>query len=97
MKVAEETHLSGVSTYISQFLECFREDSEFNVQTISDDADVPGHPADGSVFVQNFCPAYKSIRGIRQKFKNCRIVYVVHDMIWLSLFNGDVEGYVSFI
>lgn len=97
LKVAEEKHLSGVSTYISQFLECFREDSEFNVQAISDDASVQGHPADGSVFVQNFCPAYKSVRGIREKFKNCRIVYVVHDMIWLSLFNGDVEGYVSFI
>lgn len=97
MKVAEEMHLSGVSTYISQFLECFREDSEFNVQTISDEANVTGNPVDGSVFVQNFCPAYKSVRGIRQKFKNCRIVYVIHDMIWLSLLNGDVDGYVSFI
>lgn len=97
MKVADEKHLSGVSTYITQFLECFRGDSEFNVQTISDDASVQGHPADGSVFVQNFCPAYKSVRNIREKFRKCRIVYVVHDMIWLSLFNGDVEGYVSFI
>lgn len=97
LKVSAEKHISGVSTYISQFLECFRGDSEFNVQVISDDANVQDHPADGSVIIRNFCPAYKSVRGIRQKFKKCRIVYVVHDMIWLSLFNGDVDAYISFI
>lgn len=50
-----------------------------------------------NIFFHNFCPASPTICAIRNSFPESKIIYVIHDFIWLSLFNGNVEAYIEFI
>lgn len=54
-------------------------------------------PSSRAVFIQNFCPASPTVCTVRTLFPGTRILYVVHDFMWMAMFNGDVAAYREFI
>lgn len=50
-----------------------------------------------NIFLQNYCPASPVLSRIKRFFPRSRSVYIIHDFIWLSLFMGDVGGYIKTI
>ena len=50
-----------------------------------------------NLFLQNFCPASPTICSAKRNFPKARIIYVIHDFMWMSYFMGEYEAYIDFI
>lgn len=50
-----------------------------------------------NLFMQNFCPASPTVCAVRRDFPESVILYVVHDFMWMAMFNGNVGAYMDFI
>lgn len=46
-----------------------------------------------TVFMLNFSPSYDIVKLLKEFFQKSRIVYVIHDFIWLTELNGNIESF----
>ncbi len=54
------------------------------------------YPSSKMVFLSNFFPAIFNITTIKRVFPHSKIIHIVHDLPWLTVFKGDVEKYIDF-
>ncbi len=50
-----------------------------------------------NLFIQNYCPASLMLKYIKTDFPNSKCIYIIHDIMWLSWFMGDVNAYINVI
>lgn len=50
-----------------------------------------------NIFFQNYTPSYPILSVLRKTFKFSKILFVVHDFIWISQVLGDVNKFMSLI
>lgn len=46
-----------------------------------------------NVFLHNFSPSYNVVALFRKYFSQCKIVYIIHDFIWLSKLMGNISEF----
>ena len=46
-----------------------------------------------TVFMLNFSPSYDTVKLLKEFFQKSKIVYVIHDFIWLTELNGNIESF----
>ena len=46
-----------------------------------------------NVFLHNFSPSYNIVSLFREYFPKSKILYVIHDFIWLSKLNGSIKDF----
>ncbi len=97
-----ERRVNGVTTFKSQLMEIFRNCQGFNFIIISAssvfDIGIETYDylksLDRLVILSNSWPASPFIENIRQAIPNCRIIQIVHDLPWLTIFAGNLEAFL---
>lgn len=49
------------------------------------------------IFVSNFFPAIFNIKTIRHLFPQAKIIHIIHDFPWLSVFEGNEDEYINYL
>lgn len=52
---------------------------------------------DNMIFISNYYPAIFNVETVRKVFPDSRFIHVIHDLPWLSKFNGDVDRYIEWL
>lgn len=54
-------------------------------------------PATNMVFISNSFPAIFNVKTIRKLFPKAKIIHIVHDLPWLTIFNGNETAYMNYM
>lgn len=49
------------------------------------------------IFISNSFPAIFNVKTIRKLFPKAKIMHIVHDLPWLTIFNGNETAYMNYI
>lgn len=49
------------------------------------------------VFFSNFLPAIFNVKAINKLFPHAKIIHIIHDFPWLSIFSGNEKNYIDYI
>lgn len=49
------------------------------------------------VFFSNFLPAIFNVKAIKKIFPHAKIIHIIHDLPWLSIFSGNEINYMDYI
>ena len=49
------------------------------------------------VFFSNFLPAIFNVKAVRKIFPHAKIIHIIHDFPWLSIFSGNEISYMDYI
>ena len=54
-------------------------------------------PTNNMIFISNSFPAIFNVKTIRKLFPKAKIMHIVHDLPWLTIFNGNETAYMNYI
>lgn len=96
--------IDGVSTFANQLTNVLRNYKNMSCITINIDSNLKKKicslakeikDSSSITILSNIWPAYFMLEMIKSVLPNSRIVHIVHDLPWMTFFNGDCEAFIK--